>query len=196
MKTRFLAFGLLLTGVALTVSGCATTSDYVTLNYSVQGNATRIQGADSIQVKVVVDDQRAVKDRVSAKKDMSGNEIGPIMSVNDVRAAFQQALEHELRNRGFKVGTEGTTVEFTLIKFYNDFVPRVFLKRANTDTASKVRVINRNGEEVLVKNMGEDWSKPVMRMSAGRAQAALNKALTENIRNLFRDSDFVNALMK
>ncbi len=196
MKKSHCSLGVLLAGFALLISGCATTTDYVTLSYIPQANAMRIDGANNVQVKVVINDQRAVKDRVSAKKDFHGIEIAPIISMNDVKGAIQGAIEAELRNRGFNVDSGGTTIELTVQKFYNDFQPGFWTRKANTDAAFKLKVIASDGSEVLIKNMSDEWSKPVLHMSAKRAQLALNKALRESVQSLFHDGEFLGALLK
>ena len=196
MKKSHIVCGLLLLGLAMVAGGCATTTDYVTLSYVPQATANRLEAAKNVQVSVVIDDQRAVKDRVSAKKNHQGTEIAPIIAMNNVPDAIKGSIEAELRNRGFNLQTGGVTVELTIQKFYNDFQPGFWARKANTATAFKLRVIGSDGSEVLIKNMADEWSKPVLCMSAKRAEMVLDKALRESVQNLFHDADFLNALVK
>jgi len=196
MAIRWMHLAVVLTGVALVISGCAATKGYVTLNYTPQMDTQRIPGAQDVQVSIVVVDDRAIKDRVSAKKNLQGDEIAPIESVNEVKSALKEALAAEFKNRGFNLGSGGVQVEFTVEKFYNDFQPGFWARKANTNSDTRVRVLLSDGTEVFQKKFQDEWKKPVMFMSAKRAQTALNTALQDAVQNLFKDSGFLSALFK
>lgn len=196
MSIKWMSLAMMAVCAGVVISGCSTSTGYVTLSYLPQGDAQRIHGAQDVEITVVVVDERAIKDRVSAKRNMRGEEIAPIVSLNEVKSALRDALTAEFKNRGFMVGSGGIQVEFTVDRFYNDFQPGFWARKANTHSDTKVRVLLSDGTEIFQKKFQDEWKRPVMLMSAKRAQTALNLALKEAVQNVFKDSGFLSALFK
>ena len=108
--------------IASIFTGCALTEDKIDIPYQGRGNITVVDGADKVNVEVKNEDKRTVfKDRVGAKKNGYGMEMGKITPNNDVAKTFSDAVLFELENLGFKNGTGGKVVKVELIllmKFY------------------------------------------------------------------------------
>lgn len=188
-------FGLLaIMGLAMLFSGCSTKGGYVTLSYLPQSNVVRAQGAELRRAQIIVIDQRAIRDRVSAKKNMQGVEVAPIIATNDIGAVLTRALESELSNRGYVVDAGGAVIEVKLQKLYTDYQVNIASRRANTESLVNVRVMNVDGDELFQKIIREEWSKPGMLMSAKRVNKALDTALREMVQALFRDPAFLEAV--
>jgi len=188
-------FGLFaVVGMTIILSGCATGSGYVTLSYLPQYNVTRIPGTELRRAQVIVIDQRAIRDRVSARKNMKGVEMAPIVATNDVAGVLTDAMEAELANRGYVVDAGGAVIEVRLQKLYTDFNVGFWSRRADTESLFNVRVLNVDGQELFQKNIREEWSKPGMTMSAKRVNKALDAALREMVQSLFRDPVFLDAV--
>ncbi len=192
---KIVLFGLLsVMGMTIILSGCAAGSGYVTLSYLPQYNVTRVPDAELRRAQVIVIDQRPIRDRVSARKNMKGMEIAPIVATNDVVGVLTDAMEAELANRGYVVDAGGAVIEVRLKKLYTDFQVGFWSRRANTESLFNVRVLDVDGRELFQKNIREEWSKPGMTMSAKRVNKALDLALREMVQSLFRDPVFLDAV--
>ena len=180
--------------VMIIFSGCATGSGYVTLSYVPQYNITRVPGAELRRAQVIVIDQRPIRDRVGARKNMKGVEVAPIVATNDVACVLTDAMEAELTNRGYVVDTGGAIIEMRLQKLYTDFKVGFWSRRADTEFLFNVCVLNVDGKELFQKNIRQEWSKPGLTMSAKRVNKALDTALREMVQTLFRDPVFLDAV--
>ena len=101
-----ISFCFVMMAALFAFAGCALTKEEVKLMYE-PGSASKLQGAESIKIKVEVVDFRSVKDKVSCKKNAYGMEMAPIVAVNDVSELISSSIEKELANRGFIISGEG-----------------------------------------------------------------------------------------
>ena len=92
MKTFFL-----LSIFVFIVSGCAFTTDKISLQYNPQQGTTKIEGASDVTVSVKVTDIRQDKSKVSSKKNGYGMETAPILATEDVAITIRKAIEQELQ---------------------------------------------------------------------------------------------------
>jgi len=187
--------GILLVMVFL-ASGCALTKDYVVLFYDPQTNVEKIKDADTIKVKVEILDVRAIKDKVSSKKNAYGMEMAPIIAQNDVADTLKKAIEVELKNRGFDLGEGSVLVFAELNKYYNDFKTGFWSGRAVAEVVMNVQV-NKPDKTILYSKMiaGEN-SHTVQLASGNNAKYVLDAALKDAISKLFNDTAFVDSLFK
>ena len=92
----------------LFVTGCALTEEKIELGYAPKAGTARIEGAEKVSVSVTVADMRTDKsNKVSAKKNGFGMEMGAIFASENVTATLEKAFSAELKARGFSVGAGG-----------------------------------------------------------------------------------------
>lgn len=187
----------LLVIVAILASGCALTKDYVNIEYIPEAGISKVDGADLVEVSVKLTDVRTTKDKVSCKKNGYGIEMAAIISNDDVVALVANAIEDELRNRGFKV-TEGSVhIGIELNKFYNDFKMGFWSGSAASEVVMNVQVKKPDGNINYAKSItGLHTKKGIQLCSGKNAKMALEKALKDAISKLMHDSSFIAALLK
>jgi uncharacterized lipoprotein len=190
----------LITGSFLTVlllSGCALTKDYISLSYMPQSNVSKVVGADKVSVNVEVSDVRTIKDKVGAKKNGYGMEMAPIISQDDVGKTVQNAIEVELKNRGFHVAPGDITVVAELSKFYNDFKIGFWAGDAVAEVTMNIQVKNAEGGIVFSKLIDGQGTNPKIQLASGNnAKVALNAALNDAVAKLFQEPAFTESLVK
>lgn len=178
-------------------SGCALTKDYVSLSYVPQANAPRFVGANAVSVSVGVTDNRAVKDKVSAKKNPYGMEMAAIIAKEDVADTLKRAIEAELANRGFRLSSGGVAVAAELSKFYNDFKTGFWSGSADAEVTMNVQIKRADGSigyAKLISGIGRLES--IQLMLGSNAKLALDAALKDAVAKLFNDRAFINALLR
>ena len=108
--------------IVIIVSGCALTTDRVSIQYNPQQGIAKIPGANNVSVSVQVDDQRQEKGKISSKKNSYGKEMAPIVATEDIAVTFRRAIEQELQARGFQIDSDMAQVLIAavLTRFYND----------------------------------------------------------------------------
>jgi len=199
MKTLTRRFLLIGTGFfAVTFfSGCALTKDYVSLSYVPQANVAKIDGADAVTVKVDVTDIRSIKDKVSAKKNGYGAEMGAIIAKEDVADTLKKAIEAELANRGFRLSGGGVAVATELSKFYSDFKIGFWSGSAVAEVTMNVQVKKADGSIGFSRLVTGEGVKENLQLASGsNAKVALDAALKDAVGKLFGDTAFVDALLK
>jgi uncharacterized lipoprotein YajG len=186
----FLALSLL--------TGCALTTAQIPLSYIPQGNVSTLSGAENITVTVVVDDQRDKKDSVGAKKNGFGMDMAPIVATNDVATLLKDAIQTELANRGFNLGTSNTvSVVAELNKFYNDFKVGFWAGDAVAEVTMNILIKNQNGEIIYSKIVSGHGTEPNIQIAGGEnARLALNAALKDALGKMFNDTDFIATLLE
>jgi uncharacterized lipoprotein len=190
------AHQLVLVLASLALTGCALTKDYVDLTYAPEGGVSHIKGAESIGVSVVVNDARAVKDKVSCKKNGYGMEMAPIISNGDVSSLVRDAIKTELRNRGFMVDSSGTAVVIELTKFYNDFKNGFWSGTADSEVDFTAQVKGPGGSISYSKTFSGTYSFGVQLASGDNARESLDEALKNAVKQLMTDQEFISALLK
>lgn len=180
------------------LSGCALTTDRISLQYNQQQGITQIPGASSVSVNVQVTDQRQDKSKVSSKKNGFGMEMAPILATEDVAVTVRRAIEQELRARGFQLGSDAALVQIAadLTRFYNDHKTGFFAGDAVADLNMSVTVKTKKGEQLYSRQVSAQGIEPNIQLQAGEnARIALNRALENGMRVLFEDQAFLSALV-
>lgn len=187
----------LLVIIAILASGCALTKECVNLGYIPEAGVSKVDGADLVEVSVNLTDVRTTKDKVSCKKNGYGMEMAAIISNNDVVTLVANAIEDELRNRGFEV-TEGSVhVGIELNKFYNDFKIGFWSGSAASEVVMNVQVKKSDGNINYAKSITGLYTKKGIQLCSGKnAKMALEEALKDAISKLMNDSSFIAALLK
>lgn len=189
--------GLVVT-LAVSLSACALTEDTVSLQYTPMAGVTEVPGAKQAGVTVIVADARSdYRDRVSTKKNGYGMEMAAIRSDRDVTLVVKEALESELRARGFRVGEGPAQTKVELLKFYNDFKIGFFSGDAVADVTFNVQVVGANGAIVFSKPINSNGkAADIMLASGSNAKEALENGLRTAIANLMQDPEFIGAVVK
>jgi len=196
-RLRPLLFVASLISGGVQISGCALTTEYVTLSYRPQANVAKIERADSVTVQVRVDDVRSRRDRVSSKKNGYGMEMAPFIAKTDVVQLVKEALESELRDRGFTLGPAAATVSVELHKFYTEVQIGFWSGTALGEVEMNVQVLKSDGSILLSKFVAGQGSVPGLQvMSDEDVQKSLEAALDDAMSKLMQDPAFVNALFK
>ena len=196
MNTRIIAIASCVALVAL--SGCALTTDRIELQYNQQQGTSQIPGANNVSVSVQVADQRQDKSKVSSKKNGFGMEMAPILATQDVAITVRRAIEHELRARGFQLGSDTALVQIAadLARFYNDHKTGFFAGDAVADLNMSVTVRSKNGDLLYSRQVAAQGVEPNIQLMTGEnARLALNRALENGMKSLFEDQAFLSALM-
>jgi uncharacterized lipoprotein len=191
-------FGIALCVAAVSLSGCALTTEKIELQYKQQQGFTQIPGASGVSVNVKVTDLRQDKSKVSVKKNGYGMEMAPIIATDDVAATLRKAIEDELRARGFQFDADGALVRIAadLTRFYSDFKIGFFAGDAVADLNMAVTVVSKKGDSLYSRQIMVQGTEPNIQLASGEnAKAALDKALANGVRVLVEDRAFLSALM-
>ncbi|MFC3627704.1 YajG family lipoprotein [Vogesella amnigena] len=179
------------------LSGCALTTEHVQLQYAPQAVVAPLAGAGSISVSVQVVDQRQDK-KIGSKKNGFGMEMAPILAADDVSGTVRQALERELRARGFQLADAAAVVSIAadLTRFYNDFKMGVFAGDAVADLNLSITVKSRQGQLLYSRHLAAQGVETNIQLATGNnARIALNRALENGMKSLFEDRNFIAALL-
>ncbi len=180
------------------LSGCALTTEQVSLGYSPIARPAAVAGADNVTVSVNVTDQRSDKTRVSSKKNGFGMEMAAITTSEDVAATVRKAIETELRGRGFKLGVDAAQVRIgaDVTRFYNDHKMGFFAGDAVADLNLSVMVSSKSGKPLYSKHVvAQGKEENTMLATGNNAKIALERALENGMKMLFEDPAFVAALL-
>lgn len=189
-------WSLILLILAFFANGCALTKDYVVLSYDPQVNVGKIKGADAVKVRVQVSDVRAVKEKVSCKKNAYGMEMAPIIAQNDPVITLKTAIETELKNRGFILAEGSVLVLTELNKYYNDFKTGAWSGKAVGEVVMNVQVKKSDDSIILSKLVEGGCSASVQVASGKNAKYTLDGALKDAVSKLFGDASFTDSLFR
>lgn len=196
MNRKILAFACC--AAIASLSGCALTTEQISLNYTPQPNVAKIAGAGNVSVNVQVTDQRPDKSKVSSKKNGFGAEMAPITASEDVAVTVRKAIEQELQSRGFQLGSDMALVKIAadLTRFYNDHKMGFFAGDAVADLNMTVVVKSKNGQQLYSKQIIAQGIERNTQLATGNnAKLALDRALENGMKMLFDDQAFLTALM-
>jgi uncharacterized lipoprotein YajG len=181
--------------LALLFIGCSSAAapSTVSLLYTPEKMVEPIKGAG--MVTVTVRDLRADPKKVggvSGSVRMTGN--GPITTSQDVREVVKNALETELRNRGFSIGANTAFVLIDVTRFDVQHVVAATLigRHYESHAGILMRVEVRGASQNILYSRlisGESNSKD------GSDQQTLNVALEAAAKDLFDDGGFTNAIL-
>jgi uncharacterized lipoprotein YajG len=165
--------------LALSLSACALTTDYIDAPYVPLGPAVPVAGASAVTVSVAAKDARTTyRDRVGSKKNGYGTEMAPIVANNDVIETTRAAIESELAKRGFVVAPGGTVVSVDVNRFYNDFKTGFFAGDSIAEIAVTVKVVGVDKSLLFTQHYEATGKEPNIQVMAGHnARAALSDAL-------------------
>lgn len=178
----------------LLLSACAP-KPAVRLDYAPQQGVSALPGAGKGAVTLAGTDARAVKNRISARRNPLGIETAAIPAQNDVLQFVLDAVAAELKNRGFQVADGPTRVTVTLKKLYNTFGVGVFSTTTLGEADFSIEVKGAAGRSYSAEVKGEQRLKGIMRFSGENAKQAVEAALTQALATLFEDKAFIAALL-
>jgi uncharacterized lipoprotein YajG len=178
-------------------SACALTTETIQLDYSPRTGVPQVQQAETVTALVSVSDTRSRTDRVSSKKNGYGMEMAAITSQNDPVSVVRQAIEAELRGRGFQIGQSGATVKTEVQKYYCDFKNGFFSGDAVAEVTLSVQVLTSGGAITYASVIAGEGKEPNVQLaSGGNAKLALDRALQDAMDKLFGNQAFLDALLK
>jgi len=180
------------------LSACALAVDEVDLSYKSQSQAVAIGGAENVVVKVNGTDARGSnRDRISVKKNGYGMEMAAIVPKQDVPTVVAQAIEQDLKARGFRIGQGQVFVLVDVTKFYNDFKVGAFVGQAVGEVLLNVQVMNAGGKLLYSKAYTGEHTVPDVFMASGsNAKEAVEGALGNALARMMGDQYFIQALIE
>jgi uncharacterized lipoprotein YajG len=195
MLNRVLRITCALTFLLLT--GCAFSPEKIDVGYSPSSNATLIQGASDIGIKLQINDVRTTTDRVSSRTNAYGQELGAISLNEDVSTIVRTALETELRNRGYRVDGGKVSVVCDIQDFYNRFQTGFWSGTAVASVRFNVKVRDSQGNYIFSETVTGQGRKEKIQMATGKnAKPALDDALKNAVNALFQRDDFYQAIRR
>ncbi len=193
--TRVSVFYTIVCIAALVASGCALTTEHINLAYAPQPAATKVEGARDVNVRVEIRDLRPSSD-VAYKINGYNMEMAPIIADNDIPGMVKDAIETELKNRGFAIGGGPVVVLAELSRFRNHFQIGFWSGTATADFAMTVTVAGADRKVIFNKLIVAQGVNPGIQLAGGNnAKIALEGALRDAMAKLFDDSAFLNSLM-
>ena len=191
-------FLLIAVAMTLALSGCALTTEQIELHYNPQQEVAPVPGANNVSVNVQVTDQRQDKSKVSSKKNGYGMEMAAITAVEDVAVTIRQAIEQELRIRGFQLASTDALVQIAadITRFYNDHKTGFFSGDAIADLNMSVTVKSKGGNLLYSRQIVAQGIEEHTQLATGNnARLALDKALQNGMKMLFEDQKFLATLV-
>jgi len=177
-------------------SGCAFTHETVAVTYLPQDGVSKVAGAGDVQVKVEVRDVRPRTDRISSKRNGYGMECAPMTSEEDVTTIVSNAIQTELRNRGFRVDGQSVLVIVDLIEFYCDFKMGLFAADADGRVAMEVQVKKKGGKVFYKRTVEAEHHKGAGVTSHGNVKVVMEAALQKAMHSLMEDTAMIDAILK
>jgi len=184
--------------VVLFLSGCAFTSEQITLEPRAQYAVVKADGASSVVVQVNVSDKRADRSKVSSKINGFGMETAPITATEDIAVTIRHAIEEGLKTFGFRIGAADAIVQVNadVGQLYNRFKIGFFAGDAIAELQMYVVVKSSDGKPVYMRTITAQGTEANIQLASGsNAQLALNRALEQGLSDLFEDREFVSALL-
>lgn len=174
--------------ISFSLSACALTVDEVDLVYKAR-EAAVVGGANAVRVDVSTNDARTSKrDRISVKKNGYGMEMAAIVPRQDVPKLVAEAVETELKSRGFQISKGSVAVQIDINKFYSDFKTGFFSGEAVGEVMLNVQVANTAEKPLFTKTyIGEYTVENVMLMSGPNATKAVEGAFDAALAKVMSD---------
>lgn len=179
---------------ALALAACATTEDVVSISHT-PAAASAVAGASAVRVTVDgVDARTTNRGRIGTKVNGYGMEMAAIRSQQEVADIVEDALEAELKQRGFGIAGGGPTVTAAVETFYNDFDTGMLAGKAKGTVAMTVTVAS-GGATLYTRRVEGKGEKSVQMASGKNAGDTLRTALTQALGQLTADPAFTAALL-
>jgi uncharacterized lipoprotein YajG len=191
---KLFARAVLAAGIsAFCLSGCATREDVVSVPYKVHGGAQTGAGKS---VAVTIKDARTTdRTKISNKTNAYGMEMAAIRADREVTGIVKDALEAELRSRGFTVGAGGPNATVAINRFYSTFQAHVFSGDALGDVQFHISVISAAGASIYDREVDVTGKLEGIQLASGsNAAAALSDGMSKAFDTLFSDPAFLAAL--
>ena len=175
------------------VGGCLMSPLSVPITYQPESNTTPVPGASSVHVHVVGEDQRANTATVGQYDQQT------VVTSNDVGATARDAVQSELRARGFVIdnGPASTEVRVQVVKLSGHFFSSLFYSSYTAELIMHVEVV-RPGKVIAYSQSFDvtETTHPAVFGSVSKDFGdALSGALKKGVAKLFDDPAFVNALL-
>jgi uncharacterized lipoprotein YajG len=192
-RIKFLSIGL----AVVLVCGCGVVPPKVDVTYQPEGRVAKIAAPTSPPVSIEVVDNRTTQ-RVGENIAMFGIKTADTVTASDVPATLKNALESELKNRGFVDGAGGDAVIVRLGYFGNTFVSRSVgvIYDANASLDLEVSIVRPDGAIPYRKYVTGRARDTVTLANSANAQRMLDAAMRNALSKLFSDPDFTNTLTK
>jgi len=187
---------ILVAGIcAFSLSACATREDVVPVPYKVHGGA---QAGAGVTVALTVNDARTTdRTKISNKTNAYGMEMAAIRADRDVTLIVREALEAELKSRGFTIGNGGANTSLAINRFYATFQSHLFSGDALGDIKFHVSVLSTGGATAYEREVDVMGIEPGIQLASGsNAAAALSDGMGKAFDTLFADPAFLAALKK
>jgi len=178
---------------AFCLSGCATREDVVPVPYMAHGGT---QAGVGMTVALNVTDARTTdRTKISNKTNAYGMEMAAIRADRDVTIIVREALETELKSRGFAIGSGGANTSLAINRFYGTFQSHMFSGDALGDVKFHVSVISPGGATAYDREIDGSGIEPGIQLASGKnAAAALSDGMGKAFDVLFADPNFLAAL--
>lgn len=184
---------LLVLVLASLLAGCALTDDSVTISYR-PSDGPRIAEAGAVTL-AVVDGRTSDRDRISTKINGYGMNMGAIRSATSVPEVVREALEAELKQRGFRVVSGGRVITATIDRFYNEFNSGAFSGSATSDVELAVTVADPSGTKLFAGVYKGASEATIFIADGSNAAESLAAALKDAIGKMFADPEFRRSLV-
>lgn len=180
---------------ALSLGGCALQEDVVPVPYAAKGG-TQVGGG--AMVAVAVEDARTEdRTRISNKVNGYGMEMAAIRADREVTAIIMDAMEAELRSRGFAVGPGGAQAKVAVNRFYASFKQNLWSGDVVGDVKLHVIVTSASNQTLHERQVDVEGSlEKIMIASGSNAATALSDGMGKAFGSLFDDPAFIAALTK
>lgn len=180
---------------ALSLGGCALQEDIVPVPYAAKGG-TQVGGGAAVMVSVE-DARTEDRTRISNKINGYGMEMAAIRADREVSTIVKDAMEAELRSRGFTVGQGGAQAKVAVNRFYASFKPSLFSIDVAGDVKIHVLVTSASNQTLYERQVNVEGSlEKIMIASGSNAATALSDGMSKVFASLFDDPAFVAALAK
>ena len=197
-KLKFSIYAaLILICVAILLNGCGAVDRHITIGYQPLIVKQKIENADTVTINVIVSDLRKNKSNIVGKVAQGFKFSGNIYSKEDVVVTIAKAIELELINCGFELGSGQVTISIVLRNFY--YVDRLSREGgyATGEFSLLVEVLSSNNEKFFSKFIiGRGKKKPSKIFAWKGAPSALEAALKDGISQVINETEFINSLFR
>jgi uncharacterized lipoprotein YajG len=194
--------------LTLDLTGCALTPATEMIHYQAQADVAHLAGAEKVIVNVVASDSRTDK-VIGNKVNGFGMKMAGISSSEPVEVIIDNAIEQELKNRGFHISKDADLkIVADVTKFYskaNVGIPILtYGDHANVEMSVSVTRNNLIVYKKIIQGsagfnhrlaLGVDSCQgTVFGTGSSDDRCNLERALADIMNNLFNDKDFIAAL--
>ncbi len=195
-----LKLGKLLAVALMTASlgACAITEDIVPVTF--KGTETSVSiGADGKAFELAITDRRGkYRGRIGAKINGFGAEMADIKSTIPVPEIVQDAFIKELTARKLLISdTIGRKIDVSITAFHNNFEVGAFSGKARGIVAFTVKLTDANGDTAFEDAISKvHIIDGVMLATGENAAASVSEALNAAMSDLFKNQEFIDALVR